>query len=583
MKREISGNTNGLKKSVLLRLENLYDVKSEPSVICDYQILVEICELTENINREIAVYISGRGKTEYVGVGDFRTVALKSGSIGKNTRCIHTHPSEDGRLSSLDIDSLKKTGVSVMAAVGVREGKPNGIYCAYIDEEGEPVYSGPYFNIEDTRRLISEVAEFNSKSYEIEYANERVIAAGVNTPNSKALLDELEDLIVSAGGECVFKIEQTREKFDSAYYMGKGKIDELRHHCSLHNASTIVFDDSLSPGQIRNIEKHLNVKILDRSSLILDIFAQRAHSKDGKIQVELAQLNYLLPRLVGRGTELSRLAGGIGTRGPGESKLETDRRHILRRITHLKKDLKKVSERREVLRENRKKGNVFTVAIAGYTNSGKSTLLNKMTNSKVGAEDILFATLDPSARKLELPSGENIVMVDTVGFISKLPHELVEAFKSTLEEVSGADMVLHVMDGSNSDMERQKEIVYEIMNELNAGGLPVIEVINKKDIALKENLRMKSKRENVRISALTGEGIDELIKKIEVIAEGLRIIKSFDVPYTMGKLISYIHGSTEILEKKYNENSIHFKLRLTKKSLSKIANCIEGTPLIQSK
>ncbi|MBN2557832.1 MAG: GTPase HflX [Clostridia bacterium] len=571
MKKEVSGNTQGIRNSILERMEKLFEVKSDASILCDEFIISEICEISFLVNREIAVYISQRGIMEYIAFGDFATVSLQTSDISKRARCIHTHPSGGGELSALDLDTLKKTDLLLMAAVSIKNGRPAGIYCAYIGTDGNPVREGPYFSVTETAALISDAASsWMVDPILTETGVERVIAAGVTTHGSKALLDELAELISSAGGICVHKEEQSRDGFDAAYYMGKGKIEEIRNLCSIHDADTVVFDDSLSPGQIRNIENMLSVKILDRSSLILDIFAQRAHSKEGKIQVELAQLTYMLPRLTGRGIELSRLGGGIGTRGPGETKLETDRRHILRRITYLKRELAGVGDRREILRDNRKKNNAFVIALAGYTNTGKSTLVNKLTDSSIMAEDMLFATLDPSARKLTLPSGEDVVLVDTVGFVSKLPHELVEAFKSSLEEVSDADLILHILDGKSPDMDRQKDIVYKIFNEIGAGQIPVIEVVNKIDAAGGRFGDAVNSRERIYISALTGQGTGELIKAIELAAEGLRVSSMVDVPYNMGRLISYIHDNTDIITKEYMDDFIRFELKLTKKSLSRI-------------
>jgi len=571
MKNEIYGNTNGLKKSILDRLMDLYEINSEPGLLCDEIIQKEICDMTGLINREIAVYISSAGKTDYIAVGDFRTVSLDTKQIGRGARCVHTHPTGGGMLSSIDLDTLRQTGLLLMAAIGVKNGRPNGIYGAYMGEDGEPVLNGPYFTLESTTTLIDDALEFGKwKPVKVYHDKEKVIAAGVSIPGSKALLDELVELISSAGGECIHMEEQSRDSYDPTYYMGKGKISELKFLCSRLDADTIVFDDPLSPGQLRNIEKELKkIKILDRSSLILDIFAQRAHTKEGKIQVELAQQNYNLPRLAGLGIALSRLGGGIGTRGPGETMLETDRRHILRRINFLKKELKRIQTRREMLSENRRKKNIFTVALAGYTNAGKSTIINKLTDSTVIAEDMLFATLDPSARKLELPSGEDIIIIDTVGFVSKLPHELVEAFKSTLEEVSKADLILHIMDGSSPQMERQKDIVYGILDELGAGNIPVLEVVNKMDISGDPKIH-SAIGSRIPISALTGEGIPELIRRVEIAAEGARTTAEVHVPYDMGALISYIHENTDILSKDYENEYICFKLKLTKKSHVKI-------------
>jgi len=576
MANNITGNTNGLKKSIIARLEKLFEINSDPAVLCDQSIIDEICSITGQVNREISVFVSSRGKTEEISVGDFKTVKLRRLDIGRQTRCIHTHPGPDSELSYIDLDTLSNTDMAIMAAVGTHEGNPNGITCAYVDREGHAVVAGPFTNVQETGEFVLEMQKFGSnREIEKDRVKELVIAAGVSTPGQRALLDELAELIDSAGGICVHKEEQQRDSVDPASYMGRGKIQELNHICRKFDADTIVFDDSLSPAQIRNIEQMLNVKVLDRSSLILDIFAQRANSREGKVQVELAQLSYMLPRLAGRGLQLSRLGGGIGTRGPGETKLETDRRHILRRINTLKKELSGLDSRREILRNNRRKRNMFTVALAGYTNAGKSTLINKMTDSTVFAEDMLFATLDPSARRLELPSGEPVILTDTVGFVSKLPHELVEAFKSTLEVVAQADLILHVMDGSSPRMETEKDIVLDILEELGAGGIPVIEIINKTDLAEDKYASKKGTDRKFYISALTGDGIDRLIERIEAEAEGVRRIVEIEVGYDMGKLISYIHDNTEVLEKEYLNDCIRFKLKLTSGSLETIKSNIE--------
>lgn len=572
MANEITGNTHGLKKSILNRLENLFDIKSDPSILCDEFIINEICEITGTVNREISVFVSSRGKTEEVSVGDFKTVKLRRLDIGRGTRCIHTHPSPDSTLSYVDLDTLSNTDMAIMAAVGTLEGKSNGFQCAYADREGQAVISKTFHNVDESAEFILEMLKFGSnKEIEKDREREYVIAAGVSTPGHSALLDELAELIDSAGGICVHREEQSRDSIDRATYMGRGKIQELNQICRQYDADTIVFDDSLSPAQIRNIEQMLSVKVLDRSSLILDIFAQRAHSREGKVQVELAQLSYTLPRLSGMGTELSRLGGGIGTRGPGETKLETDRRHILRRINTLKKELKDLDSIRDLKKNNRKKRNMFTLALAGYTNAGKSTLINNMTDSSVFAEDMLFATLDPSARRLELPSGEPVILTDTVGFVSKLPHELVEAFKSTLEVVAESDLILHVMDGSSENMLWEADIVEEILGELGAGEIPTIQVINKTDLTGDKYKSAGNTDKRFYISALTGRGIDQLIKRIEAIAEGNKRIEEVNVGYTMGRLISYIHDNTEVLEKEYLEKSIRFKLKLTDKNLETIS------------
>lgn len=572
MTEKISGNTEGLKKNVIQSLEGLYDVKSDPAVLCSVAVINAICEITFSVNREIAVFISSGGMVEHIYVGDFNTAEIQARDIGKKSKCVHTHPSGDGYPSPVDMDSLEALELLVMASVATDdEGNPQGLHLAYVGADGKPVIEGPFENIEQTAQTVKAASEVPSTVHVVkEHGKERVIAAGVTTRGSKAMLDELAELVISAGGECVLKEEQARESFDAAYYMGKGKIEELRYLSSAYDADTVIFDDSLSPAQMRNIEEIIDIKVIDRSTLILDIFAQRAHSMEGKLQVELAQLTYMLPRLLGRGTDLSRLGGGIGTRGPGETKLETDRRHIQRRITYLKKQLEGVVERRNLLRENRKRKNLFIVALAGYTNAGKSTLANKLTDSSIMAEDMLFATLDPSARKLTLPDGEDVILIDTVGFVSKLPHELVESFKSTLEEITGADLIIHVMDGSSPAMESQRQTVYKTLLELGAEGIPVIEAVNKIDLVEDSVPGTRDTESTVYISALTGEGMETLVRKIEAKAAGARIVRNLEIPYDKGRLISYIHENTDILEKEYCETAIHFKLRLTKNSLAHI-------------
>lgn len=576
MGERVSGNTEGLKKNIIQRLEALYEIKSDSSILCDQLILEEICKITFSVNREIAVFISSSGMVEYISVGDFNTTDIQAREISRKSKCVHTHPSGSGYPSPVDIDSLRALELLVIASVGLKGDTPADLYCSYIGIDGKAVTEGPFDNTEQTVKVINDASNVPTVVHAVkEHGKERVIAAGVTTRDNIAMLDELGELINSAGGQCVLKEEQMRNSFDSTYYMGRGKIEELRYLSAAYNADTIVFDDSLSPSQIRNIEQIIKIKVIDRSNLILDIFAQRAHSIEGKIQVELAQLTYLLPRLIGRGIELSRLGGGIGTRGPGETKLETDRRHIQRRINYLKKEIKNIAERRDLLRENRNRNNLFTVALAGYTNAGKSTLVNKLTDSSIMVKDMLFATLDPSARQLTLPDGTEVILVDTVGFVSKLPHELVEAFKSTLEEVTDADLIIHVIDGSSDTMESQKEIVYQILDELGAGRIPIIEAVNKMDLVEDRDILHTNSGSRIYMSAITGEGIDFLIQQIEIKAEGERIIRNIDIAHDKGRIISYIHENTDILEKEYGEEFIHFKLHLTKKSFAYILNSIE--------
>jgi len=565
-KKEVTGNINGLKKSVLAILQSLYDIKSDNSYYCDIQIQEILINVTSITNREIAIFINKQGYVVNVFVGDFKKVIFDN-IIEKNCICIHSHPQSSGRLSPVDIDTLKNLSLRAMAAIGVFDNQIINFYCAYINNNNETIILGPIDSVEFSLEIVKEINEFATCSRkDFDDKNERVIAVGINSYNIKANLDELEELINTAGGICVYKLVQNKERADNAFYIGKGKLGELKYLISEYNATTVCFDDPLNATQMRNIEQVLNIKVLDRSTLILDIFASRANSKEGKLQVELAQLNHLLPLLIGKGTQLSRLAGGIGTRGPGETKLETDRRHILKKINTLKKQLAEVEKRREGLRKERRKKEVYMVALAGYTNAGKSTLLNKLTNSTVFEKDMLFATLDPSIRRLEISPSNIILFVDTVGFISKLPHELIEAFKSTLEEMVKADLILHVMDGSNNNMEEQAKVVYSILKEISASEVNVIEVINKIDLVDSE---FTNKKEKIYVSSKTGEGILYLLDTIQKLMGSKKEI-NIKVSYENGKLISYIHQNCEIITEEFEEFYTLFKLKASTKIINHI-------------
>ncbi len=326
-------------------------------------------------------------------------------------------------------------------------------------------------------------------------------------------IDELEELAKTAGATTLVKVIQNRDKPHPATYFGQGKVEELRGIVMQYQVDTIICDDELTPAQIKNLGESLGIKIIDRPILIMDIFAKHAHTKEGILQVEMAQMKYRLSRLSGLGKSLSRLGGGIGTRGPGEKKLETDRRHIRRRIGLLKAELDKIHTTRSLLREGRAKQGKPIISIVGYTNAGKSTLLNKLTDAGVLQEDMLFATLDPTTRNLILPEGKEVLMVDTVGFIRKLPHHIVEAFKSTLEEVLYADILIHVVDATNEDAMKHIDVVHSTLHELGVTTTPILTLLNKFDKdGADENLRDLKAFKNIQLSALTGEGIGEFFK-----------------------------------------------------------------------
>lgn len=368
-------------------------------------------------------------------------------------------------------------------------------------------------------------------------------------------LGELELLLITAGGEVAAKIIQAREKPHSRIFIGPGKAKEIKDLAQRQNIGLIVFDSELTPSQQYNLEDIIDQRVIDRTALILDIFAQHAHSKEGKLQVELAQLNYLLPRIIGKGIELSRMGGGIGTRrGPGEQKLEVDRRRIRKRIQHLRSELNHVRQNRKVQRKKRKKAAVFGISLVGYTNAGKSTLLNSLTDAHVFVEDQLFATLDSTTRKLELPSNQQVVVSDTVGFIKKLPHQLVASFRSTLDEVREADLLLHVIDASHPQMKEQTESVEIVLEEIGAAEKPRLSVFNKIDAASKEQINRLRKRyqDGIFISAFKGLGIDELVNKIDDIATASMTRIELVISYTRGDLVEKIHRLGRVVSEKHS-------------------------------
>ena len=402
---------------------------------------------------------------------------------------------------------------------------------------------------------------------------ERVILVAVDTDGSdqaERSLDELGELAKTAGAEVVGRMIQPRENIHPGTYIGKGKILELKELLWETHGTGIICDDELTSVQMGNLEAELDCKIMDRTLLILDIFAARAVSGEGKIQVELAQLKYRASRLVGLGKSLSRLGGGIGTRGPGEKKLETDRRLIRNRISALKQELSQVEKHRELIRSRRAVGNLKTAAIVGYTNAGKSTLLNTLTGASVLSEDKLFATLDPTTRLLTLDDGQQLLLTDTVGFIRKLPHNLVEAFKSTLEEAKYADYIIHVVDASNPQAEIQMHIVYETLKELGALGKKTITLFNKQDRVSGESFRDLRADHTLKISARTGEGLEEFKQLLsEILAEG-QIYMERLFPYSEAGQIQLIREYGQLLSEEYTEGGIAVKARVPREIYPKV-------------
>ena len=398
-----------------------------------------------------------------------------------------------------------------------------------------------------------------------------LIAAADRQEEAEESLDELEELAKTAGAETVARVIQIRETPHPATYIGKGKIDEVSALLYGTDATGVICDDELSPAQIGNLERMLDTKVMDRTLLILDIFAGRAYTKEGNIQVELAQLKYRASKLTGQGTALSRLGGGIGTRGPGEKKLEMDRRLIRRRISHLKAELRDVIRHREVQRKQRQKHHVPVICIVGYTNAGKSTLLNYLTDAGVLEENQLFATLDPTTKSLELGSGQTVLLTDTVGFIRKLPHHLVDAFRSTLEEAKYSDLIFHVVDASNPQKEKYMEVVYEALKQLGAVGSDVITVFNKMDLVEHDMVLKDPKAQmTVKISARTGEGVDELLLAAEELLQKQKLYIEKLYSYSEAGKIQMIRSYGQLKKEEYREDGIYVEAYIPKEILGSI-------------
>lgn len=398
-------------------------------------------------------------------------------------------------------------------------------------------------------------------------SKEKVIIAGLHTSGRDYLnntteesMYELAELVDTAGGEVVGQMVQNRPYPDSGTYFGEGKLEELKTAVEALEASLVVFDDELTPVQLRNISDLLGCRVLDRSMLILDIFAMRARSGEGKLQVELAQLKYQLPRLRGMGIELSRTGGGIGTRGPGETKLESDRRHIRTRIAALEEELREIKKHRQLLRSRREKDGVITAAIVGYTNAGKSTLLNRLTDAGVFAENKLFATLDTTSRAITLEDNREIILIDTVGFIRKLPHYLIEAFKSTLEEAVTADFLIHVIDASSEEADNRITVAENVLEEIGAGGKPVIKVYNKCDLNESFIPSDDGRSKSVFISAKTGRGIPDLIEAIADTAPGRKTKRKLLIPYSDGSVLNDLHSREKVLSEEYTGDGVEIEV-----------------------
>jgi GTPase len=407
---------------------------------------------------------------------------------------------------------------------------------------------------------------------------EKAVLVGVGPGIAEEDLDELAALADSAGAAPVARLVQSRAEPDAAMFIGKGKLEGLRDLISAHGADAVILDHELTPGQLRSLEERLGVKVIDRTALILDIFALHARSREGKAQVELAQLNYLLPRLRGWGEAMSRLGGGIGTRGPGETKMEVDRQHIRRRISKLRKDIKTMARTRDTKRARRQESGLPQAAIAGYTNAGKSTLMNQVTGAEVLVADQLFATLDPTVRQLKLPGGRRCTITDTVGFVGKLPHDLVEAFRSTLEEVTTAELIVHVADASSRDLPEQIEAVRRVLGEIGGGDIPEILVLNKIDrLSGSERVRLARRYHgSLPVSALTGEGIEGLVETIDEALPHPPVEVTLLVPYGREDLIARLYRDAEVLSTRHEGSGSLVHARVGLRELAAVREFVQS-------
>lgn len=561
MTQQINGNTEGIRNSLLEQIRDLYQLRMEADTFASFALLSAMAGFTGQIGREISVYLSRDGRVVDISIGDSGKVSMPNVRLVRNedrlcgVRCIHTHPNGDGRLSSVDAGTLRSMRLDAMAALGVGpEGQPTNFYAGYLgdmDEAGsrDVLLYGPLRPYKlPQKALMREIYladdRFKSSTKAVEEARpERAILVGLESDAPYDTLAELGELAATAGAVVVGRATQRKRDIDNATYIGSGKAEELSLTASALEADLLIFDDELSPVQTRNLETITGVRVIDRTALILDIFARHAQSREGKLQVELAQLKYELPRIFGQGKDLSRQGSGTIARGPGETKLESDKRRIRRRIYELGEELKTVEKQRGLRRERRQKEAVARIALVGYTNAGKSTLLNALTGAGVLAEDKLFATLDPVVRQVALPNGSQALLSDTVGFINKLPHELVTAFHSTLEEVRQADLILHVADVSASYYPSQMQVVEEVLASLGAGDIPCIRVYNKADQA-----QGPLPQDGVAISALQGTGLEALLQAVEQALSARYKEISLVIPYDKYEAMALLKREGRILE-----------------------------------
>ncbi|MEW5899267.1 MAG: GTPase HflX [Bacillota bacterium] len=565
-----------MKQAALKLLQSLYSLQAYKNGIIPLEAARLLAAVSGNSQRELVVLIDRRGKVVYVGAGDADTAQTQEQGRRRGEfrlsglRCIHTHPSGSGLLSPADYAALSAMRLDAMVALGVQDGKIKEAYIACPDpRDCLPNHDfqtfGPMSAAEIAdfpllpllRDIEAKIKPPPAQATREHQEGEKAILA---TTESQESLEELACLAETAGAVPVAKVLQQKSRPDAAFFIGRGKVKELALLRQELAAELVIFDEELTPTQTRNLQNAIGCRIIDRTALILDIFARRARTREGMLQVELAQLNYLLPRLTGMGTELSRLGGGIGTRGPGETRLETDRRHIRRRIEELNRALEQVRRHRRKHRQRRRDSSLPVVALVGYTNAGKSTLLNALTGSQIFTANQMFATLDPTTRRVQLPDNQEALLTDTVGFIRKLPHHLVAAFSATLEEVAEADFLLHVVDASQTRFAEQVAAVESVLKDLDAHEKKAVLVLNKMDQPvdrqLLEHFKISCRHQVAEVSARTGTGLEELKQLIaRHICRPERKLKGW-LPHERADLVALLYRQGVVYNVQYAEKGI---------------------------
>ena len=574
----IKGNVDGIKDFILKELDSIYDITVTKNRVIEPEIIALIASISSRINREINVAIDRRGNIVEISIGDSSSVQLPLLNVQEKRlsgiRVIHTHPNGNPNLSSIDISALTKLKLDCIAAIGVVEEKITGVVMGFCNVDGDElshevteIMNIPEFIDYDFLYRIEEIESILKKRNIVENDDEYAILVGIDNDES---LDELAELARACNVKVVGKFFQKKSKIDPCYFIGTGKVIELARFKQIKKANLIIFDEELSGLQVKNLEEITGCKVIDRTVLILEIFATRARTREAKIQVELAQLKYRSSRLLGFGTTMSRTGGGVGTKGPGEKKLEIDKRRIRETIHDLKQELEKIRKTRVTQREKRDESGIPKISLVGYTNVGKSTLRNLLvsmytadnTSKKedVFAENMLFATLDITTRAITLPDKRVASLTDTVGFVRKLPHDLVEAFKSTLEEVSFSDLIIHVVDISSDTVVEQIKAVENVLSELNALDKPTFLALNKCEMATPEQIvNVKEKFSNyqmIEISAKQNYNIDKFLDMTVSLLPQTTRKCTYLIPYTDTSMGAYLHRNAIIQSEEYEGEGV---------------------------